>query len=315
MESLSFALCAVLPVLLVTALGYVMRSKGIVTEEFSKQLSSAVYTLLLPMNIFKEIYHQQPESLDAGFILMVLCLLTAVAAALLFLAPRIFAHSPSRAAAIAQVIFRCNYTVIGLPLLQNMYSGAQLLPAYMVMPFTIAYFNAGSIFLLSLCGRRRDQPLHPLKVIWEAVTSPCVLAVLAAVAVTAAGIRLPAPLEKAVDLVGGTGSTMALIALGGTFHPQQALSHWKSTLSISLGRLVLLPACCLPIALLWGARGCALATVLFLMGTPSAASCYPVAEKMGADGTMTAEVVVSTHLLCGPILFLWIFALRALGLI
>lgn len=315
MESLIFALRTVLPVLLVTALGYGMRRAGIVTAEFCRQLSSAVYMVLLPMNIFKEIHSQTIDVLDLRLVALALCVLTGVMVALFLLAPCVFPRQPAKAAAMAQALFRCNYTVIGLPLLQNMYTGAQLMPAYMVMPFTISYFNAGAILLLSVCNRGEKQRIHLPKVLWEAFTSPCVLAVLAAAAVAALRITLPQPLEKAVDMVGGTGATMALLALGGTFQPGEALRHWKSTLAISLGKLVLLPAICLPLALLWGARGCALATILFLVATPSGASCYPVAEKLGADGPMTAEIVVATHLLCGPTLFLWIFCLRAAGLI
>ena len=73
------------------------------------------------------------------------------------------------------------------------------------------------------------------------------------------------------------------------------------------------PLLALSAALLLGFRGEALGIILVCLASPTASSAYPMALVCDSDHELTAQLVVSTSLLCTFTLFFWIFLLKQLG--
>ena len=64
-----------------------------------------------------------------------------------------------------------------------------------------------------------------------------------------------------------------------------------------------------------GFRGGALGTVLVCIASPTASTSYPMALACDSDHQLTAQLIVTTSLLCSLTLFLWIFLLKQLALL
>ena len=55
--------------------------------------------------------------------------------------------------------------------------------------------------------------------------------------------------------------------------------------------------------------------VLVCIASPVASTAYPMALAYASDHEFTAQLVVTTSLICTLTLFLWIFALKQLWLV
>ena len=56
MDALLFATGAVLPIVLLVALGYLLKQVGMIPETMPKQLNRLVFRVLLPCHLFLNIY-------------------------------------------------------------------------------------------------------------------------------------------------------------------------------------------------------------------------------------------------------------------
>ena len=64
-----------------------------------------------------------------------------------------------------------------------------------------------------------------------------------------------------------------------------------------------------------GLRGVALACTYIAFGAPTAVSSYPMAQQMGGDGELAAETVAISSAFCILTTFLFVFAMKSMGLI
>ena len=120
---------------------------------------------------------------------------------------------------------------------------------------------------------------------------------------------------KAVSSVGNAGSVTTLVALGASLKLGGMRHNLAAIVRCSVVRLVLAPLCALVPAILLGFRGDALGVVLVCIASPVASTAYPMALAYDSDHEFTAQMVVTTSLICTLTLFLWIFALKQLGLV
>ena len=73
MESFLFAMGAVLPIVLLVALGYALRRIGMIPETMPKLLNRLVFRVFLPCNLFLNVYKIDDLSrIEPGYIFYVL---------------------------------------------------------------------------------------------------------------------------------------------------------------------------------------------------------------------------------------------------
>ena len=80
-------------------------------------------------------------------------------------------------------------------------------------------------------------------------------------------------------------------------------------------KLLLVPLVLVGLGYALGLRGVELFLVVAVFGTPVASGSYPMAMNMGGDGPLAGQLVFVSTLAAVPTLFLWIFAMSALGLL
>lgn len=79
-------------------------------------------------------------------------------------------------------------------------------------------------------------------------------------------------------------------------------------------KLIIVPLIMLTAAVLLGFKGEALVCLLVVFGAPVAVSSFAMAQQMGGDEKLAAQLVVMTSAFCLLTLFMWIFALNSFGL-
>ena len=103
MESFLVAVNAVIPFFCYLALGYTMKIKGVVSEEFLQKLNQMVFRVFYPFMTFYNIYKADAESLPRPLLLIFTgASILIVEAILIVIVPKIVKENPRRGVIIVR---------------------------------------------------------------------------------------------------------------------------------------------------------------------------------------------------------------------
>ena len=140
-QVLSTALNAVMPIVLLIVLGYLLRQKGALTDQFLSIGNKLVFSVCLPVMMFVNVYGIASIS-DVRWDI---CLYSVAAVALLFLLGIVMALAvtpvPERRGVLLQCSFRSNFAIIGMPLAATLGGEAGAAVAAVLSAVTVPVFN------------------------------------------------------------------------------------------------------------------------------------------------------------------------------
>ena len=102
--------------------------------------------------------------------------------------------------------------------------------------------------------------------------------------------------------------------LGAFFEIKGVGTHKKQLAVVCVGRLVIVPAIFLTLAVLCGVRGVELAAMIAIFGSPTAISSFTMTQQMGGDAALAGDIVIFTSALSCITMFAWALALKSLGM-
>ena len=316
MDSLLFSLRVILPVFLLMALGYFLRRIRLVDGQFTKQANRLGFKVLLPALLFYNVYQSDLHTLfDGRLVAFAVACVLAVTGVLLVVIPLI-EKDPARRGAMIQGIFRSNYVIFGVPVAVNMFGESAAPLASMLAAFVVPLFNLLAVLVLELFSpdtKNRSGTVG--RVLLGVLKNPLILGSLLGVIFVLCGIRLPSALETVVSDISKTATPLALLVLGADFEWRAVGTYRKQIAICTVAKLLVLPAVILPIAVILGFRGPALGLLLILLAAPTAVSSYAMADQMGADAVLAAQLVVFTTVFSSLSIFLFVFLLKFSGLI
>ena len=330
------ALNAVLPIILLIFLGYFLRRKEFLTENFLAVGNKLVFKLMLPSMLFINIYKLDSLA-DVQWDVTVYALAAILLIFCLSFASAVIASPvPQRRGVILQCCFRSNFVIIGLPLAAALGGPEAEAVAAVLSAVSIPLFNVLAVISLTVfVGKKEsfwDSAKHILKGI---VTNPLIIAVfLALVCLGARGMqiaiwggevfRLDRELaffyDAVVTLKNGT-TPLALVVLGGQFVFSAVRELKKEIIVATLWRVVLSPVIGVGGAIFLTHLGLLHCTqvhypaLVALFGSPVAVSSAIMAKGMGNDEQLATQLVVWTTIASGVTVFLTVCALMAMGYI
>lgn len=300
------------PLLLMLLLGWGIRRVGWLTAETTSALSRLIFKLFLPAMLFNNI-----RSLDASrapglpFALYLFFGVLCVFLAAQLIVPRFF-HNPRKSGVMVQGIFRTNFALLGVPLMQAVFGDAGNAAVTLAMPVVIPLNNVLAVLALSGCaGAHADVK----KLLRSIVTNPLIIASALGAAFLFAGAPLPGVAENVIKQVGGLASPLSLLVLGASLRYQGVRDNRRELTWTVLLKQAVIPAVMVALAVLLGFRNEELGVVLILFGAPCAVSSYPMAEAMGGDGPLAATQVVLTTVCSMATLFILIYVTKLLALL
>lgn len=322
LNSFLFAAGAVLPIVLLTLIGYLAKCAGILPEGVTKHLNRLVFRILLPCNLFLNVYGMTGFSdVKLGYILFVLI----AAPVLLALAlPAILASTrdPARRGALSQAVFRSNYALVGIPLAEAIGGEEGAVLATLLSAALIPLFNVMAVICLSVFGGGKVSPKrialgvlkNPLII---SIAAGCLcLGVRAIFAEVGIGLRLSSitPIYSMLTQLGKTATPIALLTLGAQFSFSAVPALRQQIILGTLLRTVAVPTVALTVAYCMGCfEGAHFATFVAAFATPVAVSSVPMAQEMGADTRLAGQLVVFSTLVSGLTIFIYSFLLRLIG--
>ena len=308
MESFLVAVNAVIPFFCYLALGYTMKIRGVVKEEFLQKLNQMVFRVFYPFMTFYNIYKADAESLPRPLLLIFTgASILIVEALLIVIIPKIVKENPRRGV-IIQAIFRSNFVLFGLPLTIAVFGDSAASIAAMMVTVVVSIYNILEMFN----GEGKSDIKKTLKAV---AANPLLQGAIVGLIFFFLGIKLPGSLVTPIAAFSNMTSPLAIYVLGGTLQFKAIRKNLKYLVPTLICKLFFLPAIIIAIAYTFGLRGLELFLLIAVYATPVAAASYPMAQNMGGDGELAGQFVVISTAVSMFTLFLWIFFMKSVGLI
>ncbi len=326
MASFIFALNAVLPIILMVAIGYFLRAIGFVDSDMAKKLNRLVFRIFLPVMLFLNVYNiEGAEGIEPGFIIYALVALLTIFLLALPAVMLITKH-PERRGAMLQGSFRSNYALIGVPLAQSLFGELGATVATVLLAMAIPLFNVLAVVSLSIFSSGGER-VSAKKILLGILKNPLIQGVAAGAvaliiksALMSQGISFNildiTPLAKVLSYLSSLATPLALIALGAQFKFSAISDLRREIIAGTLIRAVIVPFAAIGIAYLLFRNsfgGAQFAALVAMFSTPVAVSSVPMAQEMGADVDLAGQLVFWTTVVSAFTIFLISFALSLLG--
>ena len=304
------AVNAILPITVLILLGILIRRKGYVTQKSFKEFNWVVFHISPPLNVFMNIVQADLRtivdlrlSLYCLGVFLGFCLL-----AMFFL--RNVRIDEKKKGVIVQCMFRSNYVILGIPIVQSIYGDGSLgIPSFLAA-WSVPFFNFLAILVLEhYSGEHADLKNTAMKIL----KNPLIIASILGIAVQITGLTLPGILMNVLTAANKMCTPLALFVMGGLFEFRSLRENMKLLGVITVLRLIVVPLTGLAGAILMGYHDVALVSLLVLMGGPVAVSSYAMTVEMHCDGELQAQSILATTIFVLPMFMIFITALGQLG--
>jgi malonate transporter and related proteins len=289
-------LAALLPVVILIAIGFIAGRAGFMSENSTKDLSKLVFTIFLPPMLFRTMVNVQPENLQ-GKPLLAYLLGMALMYAVMFLA----AGRNRRAAVLGLAASYSNTVMIGIALIQFAYGeqGVAVLLALVAVHSLIMLSLATVVLELVTLREKRGEKARawPIMIasIWNTLKQPMIFPIIAGLLYAQTSFGIPAVIDKPLQLLGNAFSPLAVILVGITLAATRVGEHLRLALLLSLLKNVAHPLVVALIGLALGLRGLPLAVMIVTAALPIGANVFLFAQRYEtALPEVTAAVAVSS---------------------
>ncbi len=312
MENLILSFNVVLPLCLCIALGYFLYRINMIEEATQKSMNKLVFRVFLPIYVFNSIYTTDVAKVfDLRLVLLTVLGIVGIFSVLMVLIPRIEKDNAKRGVMV-QAIFRSNYVLFGVPIAASLCGEANIGPTSLLVGFVVPIFNVLAVVCLETF--RGGKPDYR-KMLRGIATNPLIIGSVLGIALNMLNVPLPTGVQKSVSDLGKIATPLSLVVLGAGFRFNAIRGYTRQIAICMTGKLILSPMITVAIGVLLGLRNEMLVPVLAVFGSPIAVSSYTMAEQMEGDGRLAASLVVLTSVCSILTMFLFIFALKQLGLV
>ncbi len=313
MEGFLISLRVVFPMCILMVLGYVLKRGLHLTDAALKQMNKMIFTIFLPVVLFENIYNSDLLADVNPLLLAFGAAATLITFLILYILMPHFVHNRSDAGTMVQGIFRSNNVLFGLTIVSSIYPDGDVLGMVSLLAaLTVFIYNALVVFLFE---SYRDSETNVKNVLTGVAKNPMIIGIAAGLVLLLGKVRLPDMIMNVVNDVGGIATPLALIVLGGTFTFTGFTHYRKKLIAAALGKLVIVPASVLPLAVLAGFRGPELVALMALVASPTAVASFTMSDRMGGNGELAALIIVVTSVCSVFTLFVWTFIGSLCGVI
>ncbi|MEG1633773.1 MAG: AEC family transporter [Oscillospiraceae bacterium] len=311
MENFIVCLNAVLPMFIIMSVGYFVKRIGLLLEDDIPRFNKIVFRVFMPCVVFYNLYSSDLSvAAQPRLILFTLAAVLGSYAVIALIVPR-FVKNPEQRGVMIQGIYRSNYVVIGLPIATALVPASELGIVSLLIAFVVPVFNVLAVVTLEVF---RGGRVPVRKTLVSILTNPLIIGAALGTLALALKIKLPTAADSVVRQLASVGTPLQLFLLGGFFNFSGIAKHKKPLFWAVFGKLVLLPAAVLPIAVLLGFRGTALVALVGCFASGNAIASFVMTQQMGGDAELAGDIVVLTSSLCAVTVFCWLFLLKTLGL-
>lgn len=314
MENIILSFHVIAPLFFLMVIGYVIANyTDLADKELLKKANALVFKVFLPCMLFKNIYQSNiREQMQGG-----LCLFAAGSLLLLFvllclIVPKVV-KKENQQGVVIQGIFRSNYVIFGVAVVENMYGSANTVTAAILSAVLVPMYNFLAVIALSFFGGKRERDFKGVLV--GILKNPLIIASVLGIIASLLGVKLPKAADTTLNDLAKLATPIAFLILGGDFDFSKVRGNLKIAGGVVAVKMVILPLIFIPMVVAMGYRNSDLLAALLAYQTPVAVSSYIMAQQAGADEQLAGQLVVFSSAVSIFTLFVTIFILRQMGLL
>lgn len=294
---------ALLPVILLIAVGYAAGRMRLIGAESKRDLTNLVFLVLLPAMLFRAMAGVHLENLALRPIALYFA-----GCFVVFFGMLLVKGWTREGAVVGLAAMFSNTAMLGLPIARLAYGEEALrMLVTLVSMHALVLLTVVTLTLeLAVLREQRNTAGSPagrgivrtvLLAVRNAVLHPVPLPILAGLLYAQTGFPLPAVLDTTLQLLGSGFAPVALVMVGITLAHSRVQGLWVPALRIALLKNVIHPLVVVGVCWLGGLRGLPLVVMGVAAAMPTGANVFLFAQRYRvAEPLMVASVGVSTGL-------------------
>ena len=246
------SLQSIIPIVLLIALGYILKGRGMFNDTFSSNLSRLIMSVILPAGVFVSVLHhmQTSDLWNLRYGLLVVGLTYFVSYIVAFIMMKILRVPPGRRGIFINMVVNDNCLFIGLPV-QIALFGPEALPYFLLYYIgnTISVWMVG-VFLIEMDPLPQNssatgESVRPSghKFSWKKLLPPPLMGFIVALIFLYEQIPLPTILHNTLNYLGDMVTPLSLLYIGIVLHDAglKSMALNKDSLGGIFGRFVIAP--------------------------------------------------------------------------
>ncbi len=296
---------ALLPVVLLIAIGFIAGRAGWIRAGATKDLANLVFLLLTPALLFRTMSRVDIEQLDFKPVAAYF-----IAVVILFAGTLLVQGFNRRAAVLALANTFSNTVMIGIALVGLMYGPAGLVTLLtLVSVHALVLLTSATVVLELAVARELKQgapgtaavPRQALATVLMALKNsllhPVPLPIIAGLLFAQTGWVIPGVIDKPLEMLALAFGPLALVLVGVTLANTPVGPHWRPALALAGIKNLAHPLLVALLCRLLGVDGLPMTVMVVAAALPIGANVFLFSQRYEvAEELVTASVVVSTAL-------------------
>ena len=312
MNNLIFTFNVVAPVFLLILLGYILKVRKFINDNFILISSRVVFNVTVPALVFVKLsttdFRATFDFKQIIFVYLGILLFFLIT----WFFSTVFSDQGKDRASFIQGSFRSNFAIVGFALISNTFGNHALGKAAILLAFVMPLYNLLAVLALTLPVKKENQ-IGYKKTLIDIITNPLILATVVAVPFSYFQIPVPEFLMKTIDYLATLTLPLALLGIGGSLNFKTIKKDSKLALFATLIKIVIIPVSMTYAAFYIGYRGVDLGVLFMLFATPTAIVSFIMADAMGCNSKLAGNIIVMTTLGSVFTISLGIFIMKSIG--
>ncbi|MFV8815636.1 AEC family transporter [Aerococcus urinaeequi] len=301
---------AVMPMLIYMLFGQFFAQAGMIKQESFQDFNKALFKILLPINLFTNIYKSDFKQSFNGYALTyILVSALTLYFMLAFIIPRV-SDDRTRYGVMLQGSVRANAILFGLPLGTSLLGEENMGMVTITLAIIVPFWNIMSVVGFSLYSEDKVSFKQMGRSI---ITNPMVIATFIGLIVVLLGLQFPEAINTSLTNINRMVSPLALMVMGGTFSFKLKDVDFALIFTVT-NKLIIIPLIGITLGAILGFRGDAIVSILIAFAGPTAVSSYAQAIAADRDGDLANQTVVFTTIFSMITLVFLITLMKTFGL-
>ena len=309
MDSLIFSLNATIPVFLVMVVGYILKQRKMVNDEFVECSNKFNFMVCMPALLIQDIMEVDIVSNFDGKYIAFCAFVTLFCIIVIWGVTKLCYHSSDRGEFV-QGAYRGSAAILGAALIENIYGNTGMAPLMIIG--AVPLYNMFAVIVLTFEADGGDNKKIKTALI-DVCKNPMIISIFAGIIFSCLRIDFPQIVDNTIGMLARLVSPLALICIGAGFEGEKAIARVRPTLVATFIKLIVQPVIFIPLAIYFGFTGDKLIALLIMLGAPSTASSYIMAKNMNHEGVLSSSIIVLTTILSSFTITAGLFILKYLG--
>jgi malonate transporter len=277
-------------VLLLVFAGHILWRRQFVPVSFWDGLSKICYWILFPCLLYDLV---STLNLNAPFLLpfvATIFIISAVAVTYGFFSGWLLSLSGPTTSSLIQGSLRFN-SFLMLAFVQGAFGAKTLQIGALSVAILVPITNIVSVLVIFLLRYNCEDTKLSGAIFTELARNPLIGAIVLGGTVNALGTPVPEFIIEMTGLLGRASLPMLLLCVGASLRVSEFKAHTPALILAILSKLLILPSVTIFAGMLFGLEKEVLLVLVVLATVPTAASTYTLAQQLGGDAPLMAEII------------------------